>query len=68
MRVFTRERSNRLYSVNAYFWAKTISELPILFISNNLFGLIVYYATELNDTFSYKFYAFRKKIILINLF
>ena len=57
-KVFMRERANSLYSVLAYFLAKFFSELPVLFVSNNLFGLIVYYSTELNDTYSFKYFAF----------
>jgi ABC-type glutathione transport system ATPase component/ABC-type multidrug transport system permease subunit len=57
-KVFMRERANSLYSVFAYFIAKFFSELPVNFVSNNLFGLIIYYSTELNDTYSFKFFAF----------
>ncbi len=59
-KIFMRERSNKLYSISAYFFAKVISELPIFFIGNNLYGVITYFATELNDTYSYKYYIFRK--------
>jgi hypothetical protein len=55
-----RERSNKLYSISAYFLAKTLSELPIFMVANNLFGVIIYHATEMNDTYSYKYYVFRK--------
>lgn len=59
-KVFLRERSNQLYSVISYYLAKVLTELPIFFITVNCLVGIVFWATNLNDTFSYKYYAFSK--------
>jgi len=59
-KVFLRERSNKLYSVLAYFLAKTLCELPIYFISVSCSIAIVYPSINLNDTFSGKYYAWGK--------
>ena len=60
-KVFMRERSNKLYSVAAYFFAKIFSELPIYFITAVLFGLLVFNSVDFNYTYSYKYYVYRKK-------
>lgn len=62
-RVFTRERANKLYTVFAYFISKTFSELPVFFIAVNLYGVIIYHAAELNDTYSWQYFAFSKIVI-----
>lgn len=66
-RVFTRERSNRQYSVFSYFLAKIVGEIPALSVGCGLFAVIVYWAAEINDTFSYKYWAYVGTIILATI-
>jgi hypothetical protein len=56
-KVFMRERANNMYSVASYFFAKTLAEFSIYFISVNVLLGIVYPSSNLNDTYSYKYYA-----------
>lgn len=60
-RVFLRERSNKLYSVFSYFMAKLISELPVQIIGNILFGVIIYFTVDFNDT------SYRKYLIYLGI-
>jgi len=43
--------------------AKTLSELPVFFISVNCFIAIIYPSVNLNDTYSRKYFAYGEKII-----
>jgi len=61
-KVFLRERSNKLYSVFAYFITKVLTEIPIFFICYSIFFAIIYPATNLNDTYSHRYYALGKFI------
>lgn len=64
-KVFLRERANKSYSVFSYFIAKTLCELPIFFISVNCFITVLYPSINLNDTFSWKYYAFSNLFFMI---
>jgi ABC-type multidrug transport system ATPase subunit/ABC-type multidrug transport system permease subunit len=56
-KVFLRERSNRLYKVISYYVAKMFYEVPAMIIGTNVFVCIIYWSTELNDTYSWIYYA-----------
>lgn len=66
-RVFTRERSNKLYTVLSYFIGKTFAELPVFFIAVNLYCVIIYYSCELNDMYSWQYFAFSKLYFILKL-
>jgi len=57
-KVFTRERSNQLYSVGAYYFTKSLMDIPVLVIGNSLFGLILYLSAGLNEVYSYKYFVY----------
>ena len=63
-KIFLRERSNNLYSVPAYFFSKICCEIPIFFITTNCLIALIYPLTNLNDTFSYKYYMFSKYLLI----
>ena len=48
-----KERASGSYHLSAYYLAKTISELPILFILPSLYIVIVYWAAGLNSVASF---------------
>ncbi|EGD81253.1 ATP-binding cassette transporter G2 [Salpingoeca rosetta] len=47
--VVLKERASRSYHVGAYFWAKTVAELPRTFLLNLLFAVITYFMVGLRD-------------------
>lgn len=49
-----------MYQIPAYFLAKTLGEIPIFFISTNIYIGLLYFILQMNDTFSYKYYAYSK--------
>jgi len=51
--VFQREHDARMYGLPAYFMAKSIIDVPILFIVPFLMASIVYFAVGLQATFSH---------------
>jgi len=55
--VFLRERSNKLYQVSSYYVSKMFYEIPAMAIGINIFVAIIYWACELNDTYSWTYYA-----------
>lgn len=61
--VFLREVNNNMYRCGPYFWAKVISELPFSIVTPSLFGVIVYYAVNLNPSFT-RFLTFLVILIL----
>jgi len=63
-KIYLREKSNQLYSVAAYFFAKISCQIPILFITTNCLFFLIYILTNLNETFTYKFYLFSKIIYI----
>lgn len=46
-----REHLNNWYSVEAYYFAKFFSDLPVQFICSTLFCIIAYYMTEQANEF-----------------
>lgn len=51
--IVLKERASRSYHVGAYFWSKTLSELPRALLVNLIFLLISYFMIELRDGFEY---------------
>jgi ABC-type multidrug transport system permease subunit len=62
--VFLREVNNNMYKVGPYFWAKIFSELPFSLMTPTIFGIIVYFAVDLNPG-NDKFWMFIVTLILI---
>lgn len=62
-KIYLRERSNGLYSVPAYFFAKISHEVPLYFLTTNCLLTLIYLLAGLNDTFSYKFYLISRFLI-----
>lgn len=52
--VFLRESFNKTYSTSAYFWGRTLSELPFHFLFPTILVSVVYYAIGLNDAYPWK--------------
>lgn len=48
--LFLRERINKTYSVNSFFWARSLAEFPFQLIYPALVVIIAYYVIGLNDT------------------
>jgi len=67
--VFIRERMSKSYTSSAYFCGRALSELPLFIIFPFLYGVIIYFALELNLDSAGKFFIFGKqnKISFINL-
>ena len=55
--IVLKERASKSYRTSAYFWSKTFSDIPRLFITKMIFLLIVYFMTGLrpgaNNFFAY---------------
>lgn len=49
--IVLKERASRAYHVGAYFWSKTVSELPRTTIVALVFSVISYFMIELRDSF-----------------
>ena len=60
-----REVNNNMYSVNAYFWSKIMTELPAGIIGPLLYGGIIYFILGFSTEFWYKFPSFIGICILI---
>jgi len=57
-KVLIRERTNNLYNIFAYYVAKVLMDLPHLFISTSLFGMIIYLSTRLNEIYAWKYFVY----------
>lgn len=60
-----RERANNLYSVFAYFITKVLAEVPGHLIAGNLFLVLIWWSCQLNDTFSWKYWATSNNIFIL---
>jgi len=49
--LFLREQANKLYTVTAYFFGKTIIEIPLLFVIPIIPLLIVFWSFGFNNNF-----------------
>jgi len=56
--VFIRERMSKSYTSSAYFCGRALSELPLFIIFPFLYGVIIYFALELNLDSAGKFFIF----------
>jgi ABC-type multidrug transport system ATPase subunit len=56
--VFLREHAGNMYSATIYFFAKLLSEIPLLLINGTLYSCILYWAVGLNDSDIGKFFLF----------
>jgi hypothetical protein len=63
--VFLRENANKMYSVSAYFSAKTISQMLPLIITSILYSVILYFGIGLTITVA-KFFIFLLIIFLLS--
>lgn len=61
--VFLREVNNNMYCVTAYFFGKSLSELPSAFILPNLLAFIVYWVIGFSTVNGYSFPLFCKNLI-----
>lgn len=50
-----RERANKAYGAGAYYWSKTIAEMPFNIVYPCVTTAILYYICGLNDNESDKF-------------
>lgn len=57
-KVLVRERTNHLYGIVSYYFAKILMDFPHLFVGNTLFAMIIYLSTRLNDVYAYKYFIF----------
>lgn len=64
--VVLKERASKSYRTSAYFWSKTVSDIPRLFISNFIFLILVYFMTGLRLGGGY-FFAYYIIIIMTQL-
>lgn len=64
--VFLRERAGYLYSPIAYYISKIIGSIPVTLVSINIFAVMVYFATGLNDLYAYNFWVFVGTLQLIS--
>lgn len=64
--MFLRERAGFLYSPIAYYVSKIIGSLPVTIISINVFSVMVYFATGLNDLYAYNFWVYVGTLQLIS--
>ncbi|KAL4438888.1 hypothetical protein ABPG74_016608 [Tetrahymena malaccensis] len=55
--LYLRERANRAYGSNAYFWGRSLSELPMQIFYPVLFLSITYYSVGLNSSEPSKFFT-----------
>jgi ABC-type multidrug transport system ATPase subunit len=62
-KVFLREYTGKMYQIPSYFIARTCTEIPVFFISTNIYIGLLYQVLILNDTYSYKYFAYGKKNI-----
>ncbi len=53
--VVLKERASRTYRLSAYFWSKTIVDLPRIFLTNMLFLILVYFMVGLRSGAQYFF-------------
>lgn len=63
--VFLREHANKMYSVSAYFWTKTIAQLPPIILTTILTSIIVYFGIGLTITVG-KFFNFLLILFLLS--
>ena len=58
-----------MYSVSAYYFGRTITEIPFLIIFPTIFSLIIYWAMGLNSDGSDRFFIFCNflEFIMFNL-
>ena len=56
--LFLKEQNSNMYSVSAYYFGRTITELPFLIIFPIGFSLIIYWAMGLNTDGSAHFFIF----------
>ena len=54
-----------MYSVSAYYFGRTITELPFLIMFPLAYALIIYWAMGLNTDGSERFLIFRKNYLLL---
>ncbi len=64
--VVTKERSSGTYHLSAYFMAKLVSELPLLFLHPTLFHFICHFIIGLNNT-AYGFFGMWLTYIVTSL-
>jgi len=55
-----REKMNRTYTLSAYYWGRTTSELPFHLIYPTVFLCIVYWSVGLSEVSSSKFFILGK--------
>jgi len=56
--VFIRERMSKSYTSSAYFCGRAMSEVPLFIIFPFLYGVIIYFALEMNSYSAGKFFIF----------
>jgi len=62
--LFLKEENSKMYSVTAYYFGRTILEIPLLIFAPVLFTCIVYFMIKLNTADPSHFFIFLLIIIL----
>eukprot|EP00730_Choanoeca_flexa_P013749 TRINITY_DN5663_c0_g1_i1.p1 TRINITY_DN5663_c0_g1~~TRINITY_DN5663_c0_g1_i1.p1 ORF type:complete len:667 (+),score=189.51 TRINITY_DN5663_c0_g1_i1:72-2072(+) len=65
--IVLKERAARSYHVGAYFWSKTLTELPRTFVSVILFTLIAYFMVGFRESSAEYFFVFVLIVFMVQL-
>jgi ATP-binding cassette subfamily G (WHITE) protein 2 len=65
--IVLKERAARSYHVGAYFWSKTLTELPKTFASVLLFSVIAYFMVGFRESGAEYFLMFVLIVFLVQL-
>ncbi|CAG9325722.1 unnamed protein product [Blepharisma stoltei] len=65
--IFLKESKQRIYSTTSYYMAKSLADLPMQFLPNFLFCLIIYWAIPFNDYDASKFWIFYFLLTLLQI-
>jgi hypothetical protein len=65
--IFLKEYSNNMYSVPAYYFAKSLSELPFQFIPPFFYSVLVYWTIGANTSTFSRFLIFLTNYVLLFL-
>ncbi|XP_054160034.1 ATP-binding cassette sub-family G member 4-like [Oppia nitens] len=58
VRVFLNEHKNKWYSTGSYYWAKSLTDLPMIVTVAIIYSTIMYYGTgQLNEMFRYYYFT-----------
>ncbi|XP_054160033.1 ATP-binding cassette sub-family G member 1-like [Oppia nitens] len=66
VRVFLNEHKNKWYSTGSYYWAKSLTDLPMTVTVAIIYSIIMYYGTgQLNEMIRYCYYTIITIILML---